>query len=68
VLVNGHLQFAYAAIDTAVEVNDRILDGDELDPISVGNGDANRNPGIFDDLLLHNECPRSCTACTALFQ
>jgi len=61
VLVNGQLQFVDAAIDTAVEVDDRILDGDELDPISVGNGDANRDSGIFDNLLLHNEFPRSCT-------
>jgi len=66
--VNGGLQFADIAIAAAVEVDDRIFDGDELDPVAVGNGDANRDPGIFDDLLLHNEIPRSCMQGTALFQ
>ncbi|EKF58305.1 hypothetical protein QWE_16923 [Agrobacterium albertimagni AOL15] len=67
-VVDGGLKFADIAIATAVEVDDRIFDGDELDPVAVGYGDANRDSGIFDDLLLHNECPRSCTFGTALFQ
>ena len=60
VLVDGGLKLADVAIATAVEVDDRIFDGDELDPVAIGDGDSNRNPGIFDNLLLHNDIPRPC--------
>jgi hypothetical protein len=60
-LVNGNLQVANGPVAAAIQVNDWIFHGNELEPIAIGYGDANRNSGIFDNLLLHNNIPRPCT-------
>jgi hypothetical protein len=57
VLVNGALQFAEIAIGAPIQFDNRILDGDELQPVAVRDGDPDRNAGIFDNLLFHNGFP-----------
>ncbi|MBC7313797.1 MAG: hypothetical protein H5U11_15015 [Rhizobium sp.] len=62
--VDGVLEFADVAIGATVQRDDRIFDGDELQAITIRNGDPDRNPGIFDDLLFHNDFPACAVAQT----
>jgi hypothetical protein len=60
VIADRRTQFRDIAVKAAVQIDNRILDGDELQPVSFGNGDADGYAGVFDNLLAHgNPRPRS---------
>jgi len=62
VQVDCTLQIVETVVGTAVQLNDREFDGDELDPVAFRDRDSNRDSGVFDNLLFHNKLPRLCSA------
>jgi hypothetical protein len=58
VRMNGAPEIDSGAESLAVEAHDMEFDGHELQRIPEWNGNADREPGIFDDMFLHDaSCP-----------
>lgn len=52
-IADRKLHFVRISEMLLVQIMDMIFYSDEFEPILIRNDDADRNAGVFDDLLLH---------------
>jgi len=57
-VMDGQLELHNVAIGAAVQFDDRIFDGNELQSVAFRDRDSDRYSGVFDNLLSHNTHPR----------